>query len=86
MKSGSTYLKLGEWNAVCDRCGFEFKSGQLRREWTGQRVCSKCFEHRHPQEFLKGKIDRQAPPWVRPEPADIDVSPGSGNEVTPDDL
>lgn len=83
---GNTYLALGKWNAVCDRCGFEFKSDKLRREWTGLRVCSNCFDFRHPQEFLKGKADRQAPPWVRPEPADIDVSPGSGNEITPDDL
>jgi len=86
MFADGTYYAQGKWNAVCDRCGFEFKSDKLKREWTGLRVCSKCFEVRHPQESLKGKVDRQSPPWVRPEPPDIDVSPGSGNEITPDDL
>lgn len=79
-------LELGQWNAICDRCGFKKKARQLRLEWTGLRVCGKCWEPRHPQEFLKGKKDDQAPPWVRPEPSEIDVSVGSGNEVGPEDL
>ena len=83
--------RMGEWKAVCDRCGTTYYSSQLRLEWTGLRVCdgggtNKCWEPRHPQEFVRGKADRQAPPWTRPEPAEIDVSIGSGNEVSPDDL
>lgn len=74
------------WKAICDRCGFERRNGQLRKEWTGLRVCGECFDPRHPQEFVKGKPDRQNPPWVRPEPTPIDVSVGSGNEVSADDL
>jgi len=38
------------------------------------------------QEKVKGVKDRQAPPWVRPQPPEIDVSPGSGNDVGPGDL
>lgn len=81
----------GRWNAICDRCGFKYKSNQLRQEWTGLRVCSgggtnDCFEQRHPQDFVRGKADRQAPPWARPEPPEIDVSIGSGNEVSESDL
>ena len=86
MGDGTTYLALGQWKVVCDRCGFEYKSNALRREWTGLRVCTKCFEPRHPQEMLKGRADKQAPPWVRPEPPDIEVHPGSGNEITPADV
>ena len=86
MGDGTTYLALGKWNVVCDRCGFEYKSSALRRGWTGLRVCGPCFEPRHPQEMLKGRTDNQAPPWVRPEPPDIEVQPGSGNEITPADL
>jgi hypothetical protein len=83
--------KHGQWNALCQRCGFKYKSKQLRKEWTGLRVCSgegtnDCFERRHPQESVRGRADRQAPAWVSPEPTDVDVSPGSGNEVTADDL
>jgi hypothetical protein len=84
-------FELGQWKAICDRCGFEFKARELRLEWTGLRVChgpgtSNCWEPRNAQDFVKGKKDRQAPPWVRPEPPEIDVSPGSGNEVEPGDL
>jgi hypothetical protein len=86
----STFIS-GQWKAVCDRCGAEYHAKQLRQEWTGLRVCSgrgtrDCWEPHHPQEFVRGVKDKQAPPWVRPEPVDVDVSPGSGNEVSRDDL
>lgn len=78
----SRYVK-GAWNAICDRCGFEHKSYELSKEWTGLRVCSKCFEYRHPQDFVKGVPDRQSPPWTRPEAADNYLTT---NEITEDDL
>lgn len=86
----TSYLH-GKWNAICDRCGFKYKSDQLRKEWNGLRTCSgggtnNCWEERHPQDFVRGKADRQKPAWVRPEGGDIDVSVGSGNEVSRDDL
>lgn len=72
------------WIAICDRCGFQKKSDQLRKEWNGLMVCAVgCWEPRHPQDRVRGAVDRQAPPWVRPEPADVFLSPG---DVTPDDL
>ena len=66
----------GQWKVACDRCGCEYLSGQLRKEWTGLRVCSGadtngCWEPRHPQEAVRGKSDRQAPPWVRPVPEPV---------------
>lgn len=81
----------GQWNAVCHRCGFEYKSSQLSREWTGLRVCrgsgtNGCWEPRHPQDSVRGKADQQAAAWVNPETDGIDVSVGSGNEVTAGDL
>lgn len=65
-------FELGQWKAQCDRCGFDYKARHLKREWTGLRVCrgpntNDCWEPRHPQESLRGKADRQAPPWTRPE-------------------
>ena len=86
MEVRGPYYKAGEWLAICDRCGETHRNTGLRLEWTGLRVCRACWEPRHPQEFVQGVADRQAPPWVRPVPPDIDVSPGSGNEVTADDL
>jgi len=86
----TTYAK-GQWSVICDRCGFEYKSRKLAKEWTGLMTCkgsgtNNCWEVRNPQDFVKGKPDRQAPSWVRPIPPEIDVSPGSGNEVSGDDL
>ena len=60
-------FELGAYNAICDRCGVQRKNHQLRLEWTGLRVCRDCFEVRHPQDYLRGKPDKQAPPWTRPE-------------------
>jgi hypothetical protein len=69
------YVK-GQHNAICDRCGFKYKSGRLRLEWTGLRACTgpdtnQCWEPRHPQDFVRGVEDRQAPAWVRPEAPDV---------------
>jgi hypothetical protein len=64
------------WNAICDRCGFQYKSDQLRKEWTGLMVCPKDWEPRHPQDFVKGVRDDQRVPWVRPEPEPIFLNPG----------
>ena len=29
--------------AICDRCGFKKKLHDLRKEWTGLKVCDACF-------------------------------------------
>ena len=78
-----TYYSKGEWNALCQRCGFKFKSGDLSREWTGLRVCGDCWEPRHPQDHTRGVRDRQSPPWTSPEPVDVFLDPG---DVTEDDF
>ena len=79
----------GQWNAICDRCGWAFKSASLRREWTGLMVCSgpgtnQCHEPRHPQDFVRGRMDKQAPPWTAPEADDVFIS--DGDPITGDDL
>lgn len=60
----------GAWNAVCDVCGFEFKSFQLRKRWDGLMCCKEDWELDHPQKYLKVHEDRQTVPWVRKEPSD----------------
>lgn len=86
MRTRTPSYEMGQWNAACDRCGGTFKSRQIRTEWTGLRVCRDCWDPRHPQDFAKGKRDDQAAPWVRPRPDGIDVSPGSGNEISEGDV
>ena len=67
------YVK-GSWLAICDRCGFEYKGPELKKEWTGLMVCKKCWEPRHEQDFLRAKKETTTPPWTRPEPADGGVT------------
>jgi len=76
----------GLHKAQCDRCGFWLKSNQLRLEWTGFRVCAGCYEERNAQEFVRGKADRQVPPWSRPASDGPDITVETGTPVTPDDL
>lgn len=68
---------------ICDRCGFRRPLDQLRKEWTGLKVCSDCFDRRHPQDFVRGVPDPQHVPDPRPEPADVFVEI---NEVQAEDL
>jgi hypothetical protein len=80
------HYRIGHWLAVCDRCGVTKWNDGLRLEWTGLRVCGKCWEPRHPQEYVQGVKDDQAPDWARPKQDGPDISIGSGNEVSADDL
>jgi hypothetical protein len=84
----SDYFLAGAWNAECDRCGFKYKSPQLRKEWTGLMVCfgpgtNHCWEPRNTQDFVKGIADRQATEWNRPESTDKFLTT---NEASADDL
>jgi hypothetical protein len=70
-----TYYKAGSYNTVCDVCGFRFKADKLRKRWDGLMTCSKDWEPRHPQDFLRGVPDKQSVPWTRPEIDGPDVGP-----------
>jgi NAD-dependent SIR2 family protein deacetylase len=35
--------------AICDRCGFEYKLLELKKEWNGLKTCPECYEPKHPQ-------------------------------------
>lgn len=67
-------LVLGQWNALCDVCGFKHKSGELRKRWDGLMVCDKDWEQRHPQDLLRVKSEKIAPPWVRTDPPPVYVT------------
>lgn len=69
------YYKPGDYNALCDVCGFKFKASQLRRRWDGYQVCATDYEERHPQDLLRSKPEKQAVPWSRPEPVDVFIEP-----------
>jgi hypothetical protein len=54
-----------------------------RKTWSGLRVCWEDWETRHPQDFVRGRIDQQAVYDGRPEPADSFLDVG---EVTVETL
>lgn len=60
----------GDWNAICDVCGWKFKASQLHKRWDGLMVCKADWEARHPQDFLRSIPDDQSVPWTRPEQED----------------
>ena len=60
----------GQWNCVCDACGREFKSSELRKRWDGLMVCAGDWEPRQSQDFVHGVADKITPPWTRPEQQD----------------
>lgn len=64
----------GDWKAVCDVCGRFYLASELKKRWDGVMVCSVDYELRHPQDFVRAKQDIQAPPWTRPQNADIFVN------------
>ena len=70
-------LVVGEFNAVCDRCSFKFKSSDLREEWQGLMVCKDCYEPRHPQDFLEGVPDDSSIPWSRPDGGTVSCGPSN---------
>lgn len=76
------YVAGDHW-VICDVCGFQYRSSQTRMRWDNLRVCTKDWEPRHPQEYVRGKKDRIAVPNPRPQPPDVFIEPG---DVTADDL
>ena len=66
-----SFYKKGTYNAVCDICGFEYKADEMRKNWKGLYVCKKDFETRHPQDYLRARVENTSVPWCRPEPEDV---------------
>jgi hypothetical protein len=60
----------GNWIADCDVCGRKYKASSLRKRWDGLMCCDDDWEIRQPQDFVRGVLDTQIAPWLRPEPAD----------------
>lgn len=80
--SDAGYISGDPW-VICDRTGFKVRMSETRREWNGSRVRWQSFEERHPQDFVRGVVDRQAVPDARPEAEDVFLAT---NEVQASDL
>jgi hypothetical protein len=70
--------------AACDRCGFQYFLNELKKEWTGFKVCDECYEPKHPQLEPKRHInDVIALKEPRPEqPGHLEVFVGIPGDST----
>lgn len=81
---------MGGWVAgkyalgICDQCGFQYKLNELKKEWTGFKVCSECYEPKHPQlEPKRGINEPIALLDPRPDTTQsVQVSLGYGGDST----
>lgn len=73
----------GASKGICDRCGFEFRLSELRKEWTGLMVCAKDLDP-NPAEMTPPEVTAEglASPNSRPD-NQIDNTP---NLTTAEDL
>lgn len=67
------YYSHNDYNVICDRCGFKIKRSMARLTWDHLVVCPEDWEPRHPQDFVRGRKDKQSVPIARPEPEDVFV-------------
>ena len=77
-----TYIP-GDFYRICDFCGRKVRQSTTRKTWDGFWVCKEEWSPRHPQDFVKGRKDKQSVPDPRPEQTDYFLET---NEVTKDDL
>ena len=69
------FYKKGDYNAICDVCGFKRKASELRLRWDGYRVCAEDWEPRQPQDFVRSAVADPVPvEWTRPEGPDTFVN------------
>lgn len=55
---GADSWRSGDHLAICDECGFKFYRSELRRRWDNALVCRKDWEQRHPQDFVRARVDK----------------------------
>ena len=67
---------------MCPRCGFKKRYSDMRTEWTGKRVCSRCWDPKHPALTPHPVHDEIAMPKATAKPVDRFQT----RSVTADDL
>jgi len=76
----NNYFVSGDWNIICDVCGWKIKASDTKHRWDGRITCRKCWEPRHDADFIKArKVDGSggggSVPWTQPDPPEVSVSP-----------
>lgn len=65
------FLRVGDYNALCDVCGRKFKFSRLRQKWDNTWACEQDWEPRQPQDYLRGIPDNMSVPLSRPDPPNL---------------
>lgn len=65
------FLRVGDYNAICDVCGRKFKFSRLRQKWDNTWACEQDWEPRQPQDYLRGIPDNMSVPLSRPDPPSL---------------
>lgn len=69
-------FRPGDHWLVDDRTGNRIRASESRTEWNGAVVHEDDFEERHPQDYVRGRVDRQiARQPLRPEPVAVLIGP-----------
>lgn len=68
----------GDFWRICDVSGRKVRASETVRQWDGLIVHHSEFETRHPQDFVKGRRDRQIVTDPRPEPSPVYAGPPGG--------
>ncbi len=81
MSNGWNYVS-GDWWIQCDVCSKKIKASEAKHRWDGFIVCPDDYENRHPQDFIRAKMDKISVPFSRPRSTDVfvdvDYSEGLG--------
>ena len=70
MSKGWNYSS-GDWLIQCDVCSKKIKASEAKHRWDGFIVCSDDYENRHPQDFIRAKMDKISVPFSRPRSTDV---------------
>jgi len=69
------YISGDNW-VICDQCGEKHRKSEMRLRWDNLWVDPLCFELRHPQDFVRARIDKIVADVIRDRPADVFVVGG----------
>jgi len=58
-----SYFKIGDWKVECAECGAARKSSELRKTWDGFYMCSRCWQPRNQQDFVRATKTAKGVPW-----------------------
>ena len=70
----------GDHNVICDTCGLQYKRSETRLNWKRLLQCEECYDVKHPQLLVRGRIDHISVDIARPESYnDDDLTFGEGS-------